>query len=1100
MVTQPRALNSKDRRVVLAFDRALGRETNNLARWPQLLWQQCYNDIRWQESGAGEELVPLSVRHATAAADRPWARRMTPARRAAALSSVLEVGHYEISCVVGPLADSIMAGNNAGTLQIWDPRTGEKTLELEVGQEDPPTDTPSGVRLCGMTSLGDLVTVDDYGCSLNVRDAATGRPQRVLKPETGHVLACAEAGIILTEEVEAPGGWILFESMGGVIRFSHEVYMDHEQPGWHTLDELNELQACAVSPDGRNVVVVGDGKVVLWGVQWERVSTGMGEPLTTRTSITRLKEWRGQRGGLQPDTVVACAASYGGEWIALAQDDGTISIWDGVTGDEHAAVHVPEVVTCCAVSPDGAFVLAGTRTGALLVGEGRGGQPRLIPEAHPGGVDSCAMSQDGAFFVSTGADGLVTIWDRELGSRRVAMTSRTGRALACAVSANGENVLAATDYGCIEVWWALSGEFARAGARRTAWGPYEFDAYGFDPGAGLVVAASRDGAVTLWDVHAADRRMVLHTGRKITSCAVSPSGDFVVTGDQGGVLSTWDSRNGTLIGQHQAHDGAVTVCRLGPGGDFVVSAATGSVRAWDLPNWKQRFELESGGSEVLGCAVSPDGQFVAFGGKFWTEGGAPSLKIVDALTGEERAVLEGHGGTQIDDCVVSPDGDFVVSAGNDRILHVWDARTAGNETRQETAGGGLCTFSPDGDFVVTGFGKPLVVDARTGEERFRLQAHERSHSETGNGDGEQWVMACAVSPDADFIVTGEKDETVMLWDASSGRQRRTLTPRVGVTPSWTHENTSASLAVSPDGNLVVSSEFGGSVRVWDIGTDREWVLEGVRGYMCCLTADGTGVVSGDGIWDTHTGAQVLTIEDANMLAMSPDGDFVVSGDPPGRSERDRGIIRMWDAHTGELRGALKAYSGEVGACAVSPDGRYLISAGDDVDVRGVIKVWALGETSPEIIVPILSSVESLDVHPWFPVVACGDFTGNLNLLELARIEYGPIVVSARDDGSGPTARCPACRQEISVRDDGLGDGVACPGCGIGLKINPFVIERRREPLPSPESATLAESEAALTPTSTPEEQPRDALSRLSAWSGVPEETPRRGWFKRRRRK
>src|SRR5207302_314128 len=63
-------------------------------------------------------------------------------------------------------------------------------------------------------------------------------------------------------------------------------------------------------------------------------------------------------------------------------------------------------------------------------------------------------------------------------------------------------------------------------------------------------------------------------------------------------------------------------------------------------------------------------------------------------------------------------------------------------------------------------------------------------------------------------------------------------------------------------------------------------------------------------------------------AVSPDGRFIVSASYDS-------TLKVWDAATGAERFTLFSYTGAVMGCAVSPDGRFIVSACLD----GTLKVW-----------------------------------------------------------------------------------------------------------------------------------------------------------------
>ncbi len=237
------------------------------------------------------------------------------------------------------------------------------------------------------------------------------------------------------------------------------------------------------------------------------------------------------------------------------------------------------------------------------------------------------------------------------------------------------------------------------------------------------------------------------------------------------------------------------------------------------------------------------------------------------------------------------------------------------------------------------------------------------------------VYFVAISPDGNTMVSGSDDETIKVWDLATGTKKRTLSGHI----DWIN-----SVAISPDGSTMVSGDFENTIKVWDLATGTEKrTLSGSRNvvYSVAISPDGSTIVSTTfkqiKVWDLATLREKRTLsghtESVKSVAISPDGGTIVSGSSDN-------TIKVWDLATGREKRTLSGHTQSVKSVAISPDGGTIVSGSSD----NTIKVWDLATgREKRTLSGHTQSVKSVAISPDGRTILSGSFDKTIKVWDLA---------------------------------------------------------------------------------------------------------------------
>jgi WD40 repeat protein len=293
----------------------------------------------------------------------------------------------------------------------------------------------------------------------------------------------------------------------------------------------------------------------------------------------------------------------------------------------------------------------------------------------------------------------------------------------------------------------------------------------------------------------------------------------------------------------------------------------------------------------------------------------------------------------------TPDGKHLVSAGEDKVIRVWDWR-AGKTIRamRGQVGPGYegeifaMALSPDGHLLAVGGWMdpttaqvPCCGDIRLYDfATIRLVALFKGHTNVVDG--------LAFSPDGKRMISSGKDKSAIIWDV----EHRTLLHRL-----QGHTDYIYAVAFTPDGERAVTGSDDTTLRLWRV-TDGGLIaeLKGHKDKVRSLAVQSLGSTIASGgdtgeirLWDGKGGHFLRTLPNqggsVGVLRFSRDGQQLLSTCANNGCNYTQ---RVWEVATGKEIIAYTGHDSIVLAAAISPDGRLSATGGGEHEQ---IRVWQL---------------------------------------------------------------------------------------------------------------------------------------------------------------
>ncbi|KAL9584552.1 MAG: hypothetical protein Q9212_002043 [Teloschistes hypoglaucus] len=481
----------------------------------------------------------------------------------------------------------------------------------------------------------------------------------------------------------------------------------------------------------------------------------------------------------------------------------------------------------------------------------------------------------------------------------------------------------------------------------------------------VLVSASRDKTAIVWDAQTWMTSKVIPILEVVESVGFVGDSTRIFTGGDSGILRIWDAQTGRKVAEEQADEKE---------GNEIIRV---------LHNYAMNFlmSVHSDQSLLLHSSSSfvqnpPDENIIA------------DLPLIRRISGTHDEI--------IDLAYVTPERSLLALATNSEDIRIVSLATGSSDEPSLATGSyfgaDVALLQGHEDIIicldVDSSGCWLATGAKDNTARLWRLDHGRSsyeHYATFTGHAESiGAISFAQEPSASkpsskaalnhppsFLITGSQDKTIKRWTITGPKSKSSSQPssRAAYTRK-AHDKDINAISINHNNTIFASASQDRTVKIWSAEEGEvQGILRGHRRGVWSvkfapkdtpsISGDSTGpassrrgvVLTGSGdktvkIWsltdysclrtlEGHTNSVLKVLWMPSAAASSEDSTPALKRPAQIASAGGDGLVKIWDANTGEVACTLDNHTDRIWALTVDPTTNTLVSGGGD----SVVTFW-----------------------------------------------------------------------------------------------------------------------------------------------------------------